>query len=176
MSGGRGVMLILGGLAATLLVIALASGRQGANRMRDQGEGMGEVEEAARLFVEAYGTFDFREPNAYRERLLSLSTGDVHAAVATSQVDPTALGQQQTMTTGTVSIQVTAYSDTEATVSVTTEQTRRAVDVGTGRLREQRLRQHVTCRLVRVEGRWLVAEFRLRRKNPFRTPADRRPT
>jgi len=169
MRGGRGVMVILGGLAAALLVIAIASGWQGANRLRGQGEGMGDVEEAARLFVEAYGTFDFREPAAYRERLLSLSTGDVHAAVATSQVDPTALGQQQTMTTGTVSIQVTAYSDTEATVSATTEQIRRAVDAGTGQLREQRLRQHVTCRLVQVEGRWLVAEFRLRSEEPLQS-------
>lgn len=75
MSGGRGVMVILGGLAATLLVIAIVSGWQGANRLRGQGEGMNEVEEAARLFVEAYGTFDFREPAVYRERLLSLSTG-----------------------------------------------------------------------------------------------------
>jgi len=167
MTGGRGVMLILGGLAATLLVIAIVSGWQGANRLRGQGEGMGEVEEAARLFVEAYGTFDFREPTAYRERLLSLSTGDVHAAVATSQVDPTALGQQQTMTTGTVSVQVTAYSDNEATVSATSEQNRRAVDLSTGQLREQRRRQHVTLRLVPSAGRWLVAEFRLRSEEPL---------
>lgn len=167
MSGGRGVIVILGGLAATLLVIAIVSGWQGANRLRGQGEGMSEVEEAARLFVEAYGTFDFREPAAYHARLLSLSTGDVHAAIAASQVDPSALGQQQTMTTGTVSIQVTAYSDTEATVSATTEQTRRAVDSATGQLREQRLRQHVTCRLLRIDGRWLVAEFRLRSEEPL---------
>ena len=50
MSGGRGVMLILGGLAATLLVIAIVSGWQGANRLRGQGEGMGEVEEAGISF------------------------------------------------------------------------------------------------------------------------------
>ncbi len=167
MSGGRGVIVILGGLAATLLVIAIVSGCQGANRLRGQGEGMSEVEEAARLFVEAYGTFDFREPAAYRDRLLSLSTGDVHAAIAASQVDPSALGQQQTMTTGTVSIQVSAYSDSEATVSATTEQTRRAVDATTGQLLEQRLRQHVTCRLLRIDGRWLVAEFRLRSEEPL---------
>lgn len=167
MSGGRGVMVILGGLAATLLVIAIVSGWQGANRLRGQGEGMSEVEEAARLFVDAYGTFDFREPAAYRERLLAMSTGDVYAAIAASQVDPSALGQQQTMTTDTVSIQVTAYSDTEATVSATTEQTRRAVDSATGQLREQRLRQHVTCRLLRIDGRWLVAEFRLRSEEPL---------
>jgi len=167
MSGTRGVIVILGGLAATLLVIAIVSGWQGANRLRGQGEGMSEVEEAARLFVEAYGTFDFREPDAYRERLLSLSTGDVHAAVAASQVDPSALGQQQTMATETVTVQVTAFSDTEATVSATTEQTRRAIDATTGQLREQRLRQHVTCRLLRIDGRWLVAEFRLRSEEPL---------
>ncbi len=167
MTGGRGVMLVLGGLAATLLVTAIVSGWQGANRLRGQGEGMDEVEEAARLFVEAYGTFDFREPTAYRERLLSLSTGDVHAAVVASQVDPSALGQQQTMTTETVTVQVTAYSDTEATVSASSEQTRRAVDATTGQLREQRLRQHVTCRLIRIQGRWLVAEFRLRSEEPL---------
>ncbi len=169
MSGGRVVMLLLGGLAATLLVIAIVSGWQGANRLRGQDEGKGEVEEAARLFVEAYGTFDFREPAAYRERLLAMSTGAVHAAIAASQVDPTAIGQQQTMETGAVTAQVTAYSDTEATVSATTEQTRRAVDSATGQLRVQRLRQHVTCRLVRVEGRWLVAEFRLRSEEPLQT-------
>ncbi|MCC6387455.1 MAG: hypothetical protein IT302_08740 [Dehalococcoidia bacterium] len=167
MSGGRGVMLTVGGLAATLLVIAIVSGWQGASRFRTQGEGMGEVENAARAFVEAYGTFDFREPDAYKARLLELSTGDVHAAIVTSQVDPTALGQQQTMTTEAVTVQVTAYSEREATVSVTTDQTRRAVDPTTGLLREQRLRQHVTCRFVRVDGHWLVAEFRLRAEEPL---------
>lgn len=167
MSGGRVVMLLLGGLAATLLAIAIVSGWQGANRLRGQDQGKSEVKEAARLFVEAYGTFDFREPAAYRERLLAMSTGDVHAAIAASQVDPTALGQQQTMETGAVTVQVTAYSDTEATVSATTEQTRRAIDATTGQLREQLIRQHVNIRLVSVEGRWLVAEFRLRSDEPL---------
>jgi hypothetical protein len=167
MTGGRGVMLILGSLATTLLVIAIVSGWQGANRLRGQGEGRSEVEAAARLFVEAYGSFDFREPAAYKARLLELSTGDVYAAIAASQVDPTALGQQQTIGTEAVTIQVTAFSDTEATVSATTEQTRRAVDITTGQLRVQRLRQHVTCRLLRIDGRWLVAEFRLRSEEPL---------
>lgn len=167
MTGGRGVMLILGGLAATLLVIAVVSGWQGANRLRGQGEGMSEVETAAQAFVEAYGTFDFREADAYKARLLDLSTGEVWQTVSNSQVDPTALGQQQTMSTDAVSVQVTAYSDIEATVSVTTEQTRRAVDAVTGHLREQRLRQHVTLRLAPVAGRWLVAEFRLRSEAPI---------
>lgn len=167
MNGARGVMLILGGLAGTLLVIAVVSGWQGANRLRGQDQGRGDVEQAARLFVEAYGTFDFREPGAYRARLLDLSTGDVREAITTSQVDPAALGQQQTMTTDAVSVQVTAFSETEATASATTEQTRRAIDPETSQLREQRLKQHVVLRLVPVDGRWLVTEFRLRSEEPI---------
>lgn len=162
MTGARGVMLILGGLAGTLLVIAIVSGWQGASRLRGQDAGIRDVEAAAQAFVEAYGTFDFREPDAYRARLIDLSTGDVRQAISASQVDPTVLGQQQTMTTETAVVQVTAYSDTEATVSATTEQTRRAVDSATGQLREQQLQQQVTVRLVPVDGRWLVTEFRLR--------------
>lgn len=169
MIGGRGVMAVLGGLAALLLAIAVVSGWQGANRLRGHGEGIGEAEEAARLFVEAYGSFDFREPAAYRERLLGLSTGAVYEAIAASQVDPTALGQQQTIATETVAVRVTAFSDDGATASATTEQTRRAVDPATGQLREQRLRQHVTCRLVRVDGRWAVAEFRLMSEEPLQS-------
>lgn len=57
MIGGRGVMAVLGGLAALLLAIAVVSGCQGANRLPGHGEGIGEAEEAARLFVEAYGSF-----------------------------------------------------------------------------------------------------------------------
>jgi hypothetical protein len=167
MTGGRGVMVVLGGLAATLLVIAIVSGWQGADRMRGQGDEMTDVEEAARAFVEAYGNFDFREPEAYRARLLALSTGMVRDAIATTAVDPAVLGQQQTRTTEAVSVWVTSYAEDGATVSVTSEQTRRAVDAATGQLREQRVRQHVTCRLVRVEGRWLVAEFRLRSEEPL---------
>lgn len=167
MTGARGIMLILGGLAAMLLVIAVVSGWQGASRLRSQGDDLSQVEEAARHFVQAYGTFDFREPDAYKARLLDLSTGEVRDAISASQVDPTALGQHQTMTTDIVSVQVTAHADTEATVSATSEQTRRAVDPATGQLREQRLRQNVTVRLIPSGERWLVAEFRLRSEEPI---------
>jgi hypothetical protein len=128
---------------------------------------MSAVEDAAREFVEAYGTFDFREPDAYRTRLMDLSTGAVHEGVSTSQVDPASVGQQQTIATDSVAVDVTALSDDAATASATVEQTRRATDPATGQLREQRVRQHVACRLVLVSGRWLVAEFRLTSQEPI---------
>lgn len=128
---------------------------------------MSAVEDAAREFVEAYGTFDFREPDADRTRLMGLSTGAVYEAVSTSQVDPASVGQQQTIATDSVTVDVTALSAAAATVSATVEQTRRAIDPATGQLREQRLRRHVACRLVLVDGRWLVAEFRLTSQEPI---------
>jgi hypothetical protein len=169
MIGRRGATAAIAGLAALLLAFAVVSGCQGANRLRGQGNGIAEAEKATRLFVEAYGTFDFREPAAYRERLLGLSTGAVYEAIANSQVDPAVLGQQQTFTTDAVAVQVTAFSADVATASATTEQTRRAVDPTTGQLSERRLRQHVTCRLVRADGHWAVAEFQLTSQEPLQS-------
>ncbi|MDO8611524.1 MAG: hypothetical protein Q7R32_01715 [Dehalococcoidia bacterium] len=172
MIGGRGAMLALAGLAGLLLVMAMVSGWQGTSRLTGRGDDARGVEETAQAFVEAYGTFDFRDPNSYRERLLTLTTGTVRAAVAASQVDPVALGQQRTMTTRVVSVQVTALSDDEATTSVTAEQLRRGTDAASGRLTEERVLQRVACRLVREGDRWLVAEFRLLSEEPQRPGAQ----
>lgn len=172
MTSARGVVVVVGGLAGLLLVISLFSGWQGASRLRGQGEDMSAVEAAAREFVEAYGTFDFREPDAYRERLMHLSTGAVHEAVSKSEVDPASVGQQQTIATDSVIVSVTALSDDAATTSATVEQIRRAIDPATGQLREQRVRQHVACRLVLVNGRWLAAEFRLTSQEPIESKGN----
>jgi len=166
-SGRNGAMAVLGGLAGLLLVIAAVSGWQGAARLRGQGDDIHDVEEATRQFVEAYGTFDFRDPEAHRERLMTLSTGPVFAAVATSPIDAVAVGQQQTVTTEVLTVQVTALSGDEATASATADQTRRALDPATGQLRTLRTRQHVNCRLIRTAGRWLIAEFRLVSEEPL---------
>lgn len=168
MIGGRGAMVVLGGLAGLLLVMAIVSGWQGTNRLTGRGSETAAVEEAARSFVEAYGTFDFRDPNAYRQRLLALTTGTVRAAVMSSQVDPVALGQQRTMITRVVGVQVTALSEDEATASVTAEQLRRGVDPASGRLTEERVLQRVACRLLRGPDGWLVTEFRLLSEDPQR--------
>jgi len=159
-------MVILVGLAGLLLVVAAMSGWQGTSRLTGRGDDTSAVEEAARAFVEAYGTFDFRDPDGYRQRLLALTTGSVRDAVQASRVDPVALGQQRTMTTRVIAVQVSALSDDEATLSITAEQLRRGVDPALGRLLEERVLQRVACRLVLEGGRWLAAEFRLLSEEP----------
>ena len=166
MIGGRGAMVALAGLAGLLLVMAVVSGWQGTTRLTGRGDDTKAVEAAARAFVEAYGTFDFRDPESYRQQLIILTTGPVRDAVASSQVDPVALGRQQTMTARVVTVQVSALSDDEATVSVTAEQLRRSVDPTSGRLIEERVLQRVACRLALEGGRWLVAELRLLSEEP----------
>jgi Mce-associated membrane protein len=170
--GGRGAMLALAGLAGLLLVLAVMSGWQGTTRLTDRSDETAAVEEAARSFVEAYGTFDFRDPDSYRERLLALTTGSVREAVAASEVDPVALGQQRTMSTRVVAVEVTALSEDGATASITAEQRRRGSDPTTRRLTEERVEQRVACRLVREGDHWLVTEFRLLSEEPIELGAQ----
>ena len=165
-------MVALVGLAGLLLVMAIVSGWQGASRLTGRGDDTRAVEDAATAFVEAYGTFDFRDPESYQQRLLALTTGTVHEAVLAADVDPAALGQQRTMTARVVSVDVTALSDTEATVSVTSEQLRRAVDPQSGRLTDERVLQTADCRLVKEAGSWRVAEFHLRSEEPQTEPFE----
>jgi len=159
-------MVVLVGLAGLLVVVAAMSGWQGTSRLTGRSDDTAAIEEAARAFVEAYGTFDFRDPDSYRQRLLALTTGSVREAVGASQVDPAAVGQQRTMTTRVIAVQVSALSDDEATLSVTAEQLRRGVDPASGRLLEERVLPRVACRLVLEGGRWLVVEFRLLSEEP----------
>jgi hypothetical protein len=159
-------MVALVGLAGLLLVMAVVSGWQGTSRLTSRGDDTRAVEEAATAFVEAYGTFDFRDPGSYQQQLLALTTGTVHEAVLAADVDPAALGQQRTMTARVVSVDVTALSDDQATASVTSEQLRRAVDPASRALADERVVQIADCRLFREAGRWLVAEFHFRSEEP----------
>lgn len=166
MIGGRGPMVALVGMAGLLLVLAIVSGWRGASRLTSLSDDTQAVEQAATAFVEAYGTFDFRDPESYQERLLGLTTGPVRSAVLESDVDPAALGQQRTMTAQVVSVEVTALSDDEATATVMSEQTRRVVDPGSGALTDERVVQIADCLLVNEAGRWLVSEFHFRSEEP----------
>jgi len=166
--GGRGAMFVLGGLAGLLVVMALMSGWQGTTRLTRQQDDTNAAAEICRSFVEAYGTFDFRDPASYRNRLMSLTTGTLKTALASSQIDPLALGQLRTITTEVVDVQVTALSGDNATVSATAEQLRRSIDPTSGRLADEAVIQHVACRVVLAGGSWLVAEFRLQSEEPAR--------
>jgi hypothetical protein len=166
MIGGRGPMVALVGMAALLLVLALVSGWRGASRLTSRSDDTQAVEQAATAFVEAYGTFDFRDPQSYQERLLALTTGSVRSAVLLADIDPAAVGQQRTTSASVSSVEVTALSDDEATASVTSEQTRRIVDVASGALTDERVVQLADCLLLKEAGRWFVAEFHFRSEEP----------
>jgi hypothetical protein len=168
-------MFVIAGFAGLLLTIAIFSGWQGTTRLTSRGDDTKAVEAAARAFVEAYGTFDFREPDAYRRRLLAVTGGAVREATLASGVDPVAVGQRRTITARVVAVSVSALSEDAAAASVTAEQVRKGVDVETGRLIEERVRQRVACRLAREGDRWLVVEFRLVSEEPLNpTPGARR--
>ena len=70
MIGNRGAMVALVGMAGLLLVMAVVSGWRGTHRLTSRGDDAQAVEEVATSFVEAYGTFDFRDPESYQQRLL----------------------------------------------------------------------------------------------------------
>ncbi len=163
-------MFALGGLASLLLVLAAVSGWQGSNRLAGGSDDSAAVEKACRLFVQAYGSFDFRDANSYRDRLRTLTTGALRAAVTSSQIDTAAIAGLHTVSTRIVGAQATALSAEAATVSVTAEQSRRRVGVGSGQLIEEEVIQRVACRLVQEAGSWLVAEFRLESEQPLRSP------
>jgi hypothetical protein len=166
MSGSRAAMLVIAGMAGLLLITAAFSGWQGTKRLTSQRGDTAAAEEAARSFVEAYGTFDFREPEVYRQRLLALTTGAVREATLASGVDPVAIGQRRTLSTRVQAVSVSALSSDAASASVTAEQLRKSVDSETGKLMEERVLQRIACRLVRHGDGWLVAEFRLNSEEP----------
>lgn len=172
MSGGRGVGVALGGLAALLLALAVASGWQGTTRLVGRGDDRTGAEHAARTFAEAYGTFDARDADAYRDRLLPLTTGRLRSALLQLTVDPAAVAQAHTLTTRVVGVQLTALHAESAVAVVTVEQQRASVDPATGGAWEDRVRGRLTCRLVRDAGRWLVEDIRL---VPVESPAPPRP-
>jgi hypothetical protein len=159
-------MIAMVGMAGLLLIIAIVSGWRGTNRLTSRSDDTEAVEQAATAFVEAYGTFDFRDPESYQERLLTMTTGPVRSAVLESDVDSAVLGQQRTTTAKVTSVEITALSDEEATTSVTSEQARRVVDPASGTLLEERVVQLADCRLVKEAGRWLIAEFHFRSEEP----------
>lgn len=162
MIAGRGAMLALVGLAGLLLALAVVSGWQGTHRLTSRSDDTKAVEQAATEFVEAYGTFDFRDSTSYQERLLLLTTGHVREAVLAAAIDPSAVGQQQTMTSQVTAVTVTAMSDSVATASVTATQTKRSVDPVTGVLSDAQTLEMADCQLVKEGGTWRVAELHIR--------------
>ncbi len=168
MNGGRRAGYALIAFAALLLVVAVVSGWRGASRLADRGDDTGAVSEAATDFVAAYGTFDFRAPEGYTARLRQRTTEPLRVELAAAALHPDAVSQQRSLTTDIESASVTALSKHEATVALKTRQQRWWVDRALGQSRHEEIRQIVVCRLVREDGRWLVAELRLQSEEPAR--------
>ncbi len=166
MTSGRRAGYALLAFAAVLFVVAAIGGWRGAERITAREDQARAVEGAAAEFVLAYGTFDHRTPTAYTARLIDLTAGVLHDALASSAVDPDAARLQRAITTHIEATAATALSPTEATAVVTAVQERRWTDPAFGDERSESVRQRITCRLVREEGRWLVAEMRLEAEGP----------
>ena len=166
MSAGRGPAYALLGLAGLLIAIAVSSGWSGATRLAGRGNDASAVEDAAAAFVTAYGTFDFRDAGGYTARLIELTTGELRDAIAGAAVDPNAVAQQRSTTARVESVSVTALSDTVATATVRSRHERTWRDASSGRAIREHVVQHVSCRLVREGGRWLVVELLLISEEP----------
>lgn len=166
MSAGRGPAYVLLGLAALLIAIAISSGWSGATRLAGRGNDAGAVEDAAAAFVAAYGTFDFRDAGGYTARLTALTTGDLRDAIAGAAIDPNAVTHQRTTNARVESVSVTALSVVVATATVRSIQERTWRDASSGRVIQEHLVQHISCRLVREDDRWLVVELLLISEEP----------
>jgi hypothetical protein len=118
------------------------------------------VEDAAKVFVESYGTTGFTDDAAYRGRLLSVSGGSLGQAVAASSPDPAAQGQERRTHTRVISVELIALTSNNASVLVTAKQTREFVSPSAG-IQQESMLQKVGCKLAREDARWLVVEYRL---------------
>ncbi len=122
----------------------------------------------ARSFVEAYGTFDYRAPDFYRERLLPLTAGPLKESLEISTTDPVAIGQQQVRETRVMEAHQTATVRGKVTVAVRAEQVLRRPATPSSQALETRMVQQLICDLVQVavgddkrDESWRVVNFRL---------------
>ncbi len=162
----RGAGYALFGLAGLLFAVAVASGWHGVSRLLGREDQTTAVRTVAAAFGAAAGTYDFADAGSYAHRLEPVAIGELRDALAATVIDPTVRTQRRSVATEVESASVTSLSDKEAVAIVTTVQARHWVDAASGRETEQDVRQRTSCRLVRGDGRWLVAEIRLLSEEP----------
>ncbi len=127
----------------------------------------GAAAQVARAFVEAYGTFDYRDPDIQRERLLALTAGPLQETLAATSPDPAAIGQGPRRQTRVVRRRTTATSTEGVSLIVQAEVLTRRSTLA-GQEATTRTTQQLRCDLVReassqelaAEG-WRVVSFRL---------------
>lgn len=164
----RGAGYALFALAGLLLAVAVASGWHGVSRLVGREDETTAVQTVAASFVAAAGTYDFADAGSYAHRLEPFTTGELRDALAPAVLHPTVRTQRRSVATEVESVSVTALSDEAAVAVVTAVQARQWFDAALGHDTEQHVRQRTSCRLVREDGRWLVAEIRLLSEEPAR--------
>jgi len=164
----RGAGYALFGLAGLLLAVAVTSGWHGVARLMGREGETAAVRTVAASFVAAAGTYDFADAGSYTHRLEPFTTGELRDALTAAALDPTVWTQRRSVATEVESVSVTALSNEAAVAIVTAIQSRHWSDAAFGRDTEQHVRQRTSCRLVREDGRWLVAEIRLLSEAPAR--------
>jgi len=150
---------VLIALAAVLVAFAVAGVCGGVSQLTSRDGDAQAAESAARAFVLALGTFDYRAPHEYTASLAPLTTGPLRDALAGASVDPAASSAQRTMTARVESASVTSLAGERATVAVTAKQARRWVDPSLAYPLHESVTQLVLCQLVREDDRWLVTEL-----------------
>lgn len=158
------------GLACVLIVIAAISTWRGVSRLTASESKATTISAAAATFVTRAGTSAPQDADGYARRLAPLAGGALLDALTQARVDPVVLELRRTVTTRVESVAITSHADDRAVATVRALQSRRWVD-GRGRVLSEQVRQHTSCRLTRVDGRWLVVEVRLLAETPARPPA-----
>ena len=167
-TSGRAAAVCLLGLAALLVAAGVSSAWSGASRIAGRPDDAGGERAAAAAadFVAGYGTFDYRDPEGYTARLAALTTGELHRAIAAAGIDGEAAGRLHSIAAAVESSEVVATSGEAAEAVVVAVQSRRWAGAPGGPSALDHVRQRVSVRLVREEGRWLVSGMRLLWEQP----------
>jgi hypothetical protein len=123
-----------------------------------------EIEAAARTFVEAWETFDYRDQEARLNRVLPLLTADKRSQYTAFHENGYARLDELTGTTSVTASKVTDVSENDVSVAVTTKRFRHFIAHLPGpesELIEQSSIEQMECYLVLEDGQWLVERWQI---------------
>jgi len=123
-----------------------------------------EVEAAARTFVEAWETFDYRDQEGRFNRVLPLLTADKRSQYTAFHENGYARLDELTGTTSVTASQATDVSENDVSVAVTTKRFRHFIAHLPGpksELIEQSSVEQVECHLIFEDGQWLVEKWQI---------------
>jgi hypothetical protein len=138
-------------------------------------ESLDEAEAAAKTFVEAWETFDYRDQEGRFNRVLPLLTAERRSQYTAFHENAYARLAELTGTTSVTASRVTDVSGDNVTVAVTTSRFRHFIAHLPGpELIEQSSVEHAECHLIFEDGRWLVAKWQIESERVL--PSEATPT